>query len=58
MFWFIIGAGLGFYCGICGTLKIIHMTYPHIYREFENGDWKIKYYNAKAKAAEEEDKIL
>lgn len=58
MFWFIIGAGLGFYCGIWGTLKIIHMTYPHIYREFENGEWKVKYYNAKAKAAEEEDKIL
>lgn len=58
MFWFIVGACLGFYCGIWGTLKMIHVTYPHIYREFENGDWKVKYYNAKAKAAEEEDEIL
>ena len=58
MFWFIVGACLGFYCGIWGTLKILNMAYPHIYREFENGDWKVKYYNAKAKAAEEEDEIL
>ena len=57
MFWFIIGAGLGFWCGIWGMLKVLSMAYPHIYREFENGECKIKYYNAKARAAEE-DEIL
>lgn len=54
MLWFIIGSIIGFLLGIRGTLEVIRFTYPHIYTEFENGEWKIKYYNAKAKESRDD----
>lgn len=54
LFWLIVGIVVGFFGGVWGTLKFIEDVYPEIYKELENGTAKVKYYNSKAKEAENE----
>lgn len=54
MFWLSVGIVIGFLGGIWGTINLIKDIYPEIYKELENGTTKVKYYNSKAKEAENE----
>ena len=54
MFWLIVGFLIGFYAGVWSYQQMVRIAYPHIYNEIESGEWKTKYYNAKAKESEDD----